>query len=118
MVEENEFNNSNLLETNRSYPVLPVMLKTKSSGGLVFSATDTYNLSVSSSSSILESSKTKKQSTDRNEDEEDEPTNPFVQSSPQRQEQKDEVMELSSRYVDEVVSQGSPNLVVKEVQKV
>ena len=86
MVEENEFNNSNLLETNRSYPVLPVMLKTKSSGGLVFSATDTYNLSASSSSSILESSKnTKKQSTDRNEDEEDEPTNPFVQSSPQRQ---------------------------------
>ncbi len=78
MVEENEFNNSNLLETNRSYPVVPVMLKTKSSGGLVFSATDTYNLSVSSSSSILESSKSKKHSTDRNEDEEDEPTNPFV----------------------------------------
>jgi hypothetical protein len=47
------------------------MIKTKSSSGLVFSATDTYNLSLSDSADP-----------DPNEDD-DEPTDPFVQNSPQ-----------------------------------
>lgn len=50
------------------------MIKTKSSSGLVFSATDTYNLSLSDSADP-----------DPNdpEEEDDEPTDPFVQNSPQ-----------------------------------
>ena len=74
MVDEQEFNNSDLHESNRSYPAQPVMIKTKSSSGMHFSATDTYNLSLSNSSEGEDSQK-------QNEDD-DEPTDPFVQNSP------------------------------------
>jgi len=47
------------------------MIKTKSSSGMVFSATDTYNLSLSDSSG-----ESQKQS--KAEEEDDEPTDPFV----------------------------------------
>jgi len=55
-------------ESNRSYPAQPVMIKTKSSSGLIFSATDTYNLSLSDSSNP----------SNPNNDDDDEPTDPFV----------------------------------------
>lgn len=72
MVDEQEFNNSDLHESNRSYPTQPIMIKTKSSSGMHFSATDTYNLSNSS-----EGEESQKQNED-----DDEPTDPFVQNSP------------------------------------
>lgn len=98
MVNEQEFNNSNIGESTKSLKSRKLIKQLSKN---TCSVTDTYNLSPSSGSSNND---------DNRDDDEDEPTDPFVQVGPS----SPEVIEISSRYVEEVVSnteseQSTPN---------
>ena len=72
----------------------------------IYSATDTYQLSPSSGSMIKDS----QDMSNRNQnDDDDEPTDPFIQAGPS----SPEILEVSSRYVEEDVSVSQSEEVFK-----